>query len=141
MEADLPIAVNLSAAPFGDGVLEAWLNESQNLLPHLTLEVTESTWMNDSPVTQRWLQRVCAGGARIALDDFGTGYSSLAYRLRAPVDELKIDKSFTDHLGSGGPSERIVAAVLDVAQALQAGVVVEGVESRRQLDFLGAQGP
>ncbi|TSE34430.1 EAL domain-containing protein [Tepidimonas charontis] len=135
------VSINLSAAQFGDAALEAWLNESQGLLPHLTLEVTESTWMDDNPITQRWLQRVRAGGALVALDDFGTGYSSLSYLMRAPVDELKIDKSFTDHLGSGGPSERIVAAVLDVAQALRASVVVEGVETRRQLDFLRTMGP
>ncbi|MDW8335655.1 MAG: EAL domain-containing protein [Tepidimonas sp.] len=135
------LAVNVSAAQFGDAALRDWLDEHRAALPNLTIEVTESVWMADSPSTLAWLQRVREGGGHVALDDFGTGYSSLAYLLRAPVDELKVDKRFTDHVGTGGPSERIVTAVLELAAALQARVVVEGVETDNQLAFLAPHAP
>lgn len=135
------LAVNVSGAQFGDSTLRDWLEEHRAALPHLTIEVTESVWMADSPSTLAWLQRVREGGGRVALDDFGTGYSSLAYLLRTPVDVLKVDKRFTDHVGTGGPSERIVTAVLELAAALQARVVVEGVESAAQLEFLAPRAP
>ncbi|TCS99843.1 two-component system CheB/CheR fusion protein [Tepidimonas ignava] len=135
------LAVNVSGAQFGDSTLRDWLEEHRAALPHLTIEVTESVWMADSPSTLAWLQRVREGGGHVALDDFGTGYSSLAYLLRTPVDVLKVDKRFTDHVGTGGPSERIVTAVLELAAALQARVVVEGVETAAQLEFLTPRAP
>lgn len=135
------LAVNVSSAQFGDATLRDWLEEHRAALPNLTIEVTESVWMGDSPSTLAWLQRVREGGGHVALDDFGTGYSSLAYLLRTPVDELKVDKRFTDHVGTGGPSERIVTAVLELAAALQARVVVEGVETDAQLGFLRPHAP
>lgn len=135
------LSVNISATQFGDGALREWMDEHGAALPHLIIEVTESVWMADSPSTLSWLQRVREQGALVALDDFGTGYSSLAYLLRTPVDELKIDKRFTDHVGTGGPSERIVIAVLEIAAALNARVVVEGVETAAQLAFLEPHAP
>ncbi|WP_185970577.1 EAL domain-containing protein [Tepidimonas sediminis] len=135
------LAVNVSSAQFGDASLRDWLEEHRAALPNLTIEVTESVWMADSPSTLAWLQRVREGGGHVALDDFGTGYSSLAYLLRTPVDELKVDKRFTDHVGTGGPSERIVTAVLELAAALHARVVVEGVETDAQLAFLAPHAP
>ncbi len=138
---DFRLSVNVSATQFGDSALREWLDEHGAALPHLTIEVTESVWMADSPSTLSWLQRVRERGALVALDDFGTGYSSLAYLLRTPVDELKIDKRFTDHVGTGGPSERIVTAVLEIAAALNARVVVEGVETAAQLAFLEPHAP
>jgi EAL domain-containing protein (putative c-di-GMP-specific phosphodiesterase class I) len=78
------------------------------------------------------LQRLRAHGVRVALDDFGTGWSSLSYLRRFPVDILKLDRSFTQELGTGVDATAIPAAVVQLASALGLEVVAEGVETQLQ---------
>jgi EAL domain-containing protein (putative c-di-GMP-specific phosphodiesterase class I) len=67
------------------------------------------------------------------LDDFGTGYSSLSYLRRFPFDVIKIDQAFVSGLGSDQTTRKIVAAIIDLAHALDLSVVAEGIETREQL--------
>ena len=60
----------------------------------LTLELTESSIVQDPARATRVFDALKALDATVAMDDFGTGYSSLAYLQRLPIDVLKIDKSF-----------------------------------------------
>jgi EAL domain-containing protein (putative c-di-GMP-specific phosphodiesterase class I) len=101
--------------------------------------------LHDNRVSSR-LQRMRAAGVRIALDDFGTGWSSLAYLRRYPVDQLKLDRSFTNELGTTSSAHAIPAAVIQLATAMSLDVVAEGVETSQQqahlvqLGFDAAQG-
>jgi len=69
-------------------------------------------------------------GVRLSLDDFGTGYSSLLYLQSYPFDEIKIDRAFVSRILDDDYSRNIVRTVMDVASALEAEVVAEGIESR-----------
>jgi EAL domain-containing protein (putative c-di-GMP-specific phosphodiesterase class I) len=73
---------------------------------------------------------------RIVLDDFGTGYSSLSYLRRLPLDAVKLDRSFVSRLDESLTDRQIVAAVVQLARALQMTVVAEGVETAGQLAAL-----
>jgi len=75
-------------------------------------------------------------GIRFSMDDFGTGYSSLSYLRQIPINELKIDKSFIDELGTDGENGAIVRTILDIAKNLNLSIVAEGVENIKQKDFL-----
>lgn len=99
----------------------------------LTLELTESTALDDLDGTIAALHRLRVLGIRFALDDFGTGHSSLSYLHRLPVDEVKIDRSFVASLDSSKVSSAVVQAVVTVASAVGVSVVAEGIESRDQL--------
>lgn len=66
---------------------------------NLCLEVTESLAINDMVRMKRILSEIKALGVKVALDDFGTGYSSLNHIREMPLDIIKIDKCFIEHLG------------------------------------------
>jgi EAL domain-containing protein (putative c-di-GMP-specific phosphodiesterase class I) len=102
--------------------------------PHrLALEVTETTIFElGASVTN--LRALRAMGIRIALDDFGTGHSTLSLLQDCPIDELKLDRSFTQVDADRQPA--VATAVVHLAQALGLDLVAEGVETPQQADRL-----
>jgi diguanylate cyclase (GGDEF)-like protein len=109
------------------------------LSPHrLVLEITETAVLTlGASVTN--LHKLRAMGIRIALDDFGTGQSTLTLLHDCPVDELKLDRSFTQSDGGEG-RDRMAVAVIQLARALGLNTVAEGVETAQQADRLRALG-
>ncbi len=102
----------------------------------LALDMTESVYVEDGERALVVLEDLKRIGVRLALDDFGTGYSSLSYLQRFPLDIVKIDRGFTAKLGHDPASGVIVAAVIDLAHALEKTVIAEGVETADQHDRL-----
>jgi diguanylate cyclase (GGDEF)-like protein/PAS domain S-box-containing protein len=105
----------------------------------IRMEITERSLLAPSPVVVESLRRVAALGIMVGLDDFGTGYSALAYLQRFDLTFLKIDRSFVSQLGNRR-DDAVVAAVIDLAHALELVVVAEGVETVEQLAALRAMG-
>ncbi len=95
----------------------------------LKLEITEGVLMENAEVARVALQKLKALGLTLAVDDFGTGYSSLSYLQRFQLDCLKIDRSFVSTMLSDKGSDRIVRAIMGLAQSLNMEIVAEGVES------------
>lgn len=103
------------------------------------LEVTEEAVAEASGVAVAELEHLRRVGIGIALDDFGTGFSSLS-RLRAlPIDVVKIDRSFVADLPTRA-GRAILAAIIDLAHAIDATALAEGVESQEELDELRRMG-
>ncbi|GAA0638554.1 hypothetical protein GCM10009547_48440 [Sporichthya brevicatena] len=96
----------------------------------LTLEITETSLMADSPQALDVLVRLNALGVRLSIDDFGTGYSSLAYLRRLPVNEIKIDREFTSRIETDPRVLMIVRSVADLARNIGMQTVAEGVEDQ-----------
>ncbi|MFM8766810.1 MAG: putative bifunctional diguanylate cyclase/phosphodiesterase, partial [Rubrivivax sp.] len=95
----------------------------------LTLEITESSIMEDPERSLQTLLKLRALGLRLSIDDFGTGYSSLAYLKRLPLDELKIDRSFVMSMQTDPADAKIVRSTIDLAHNLGLSVVAEGIDS------------
>jgi EAL domain-containing protein (putative c-di-GMP-specific phosphodiesterase class I)/GGDEF domain-containing protein len=136
--ARLKLSLNVTAADLADPgfgeALEAALVQSQLPRSRLTLEVTEGALIEDMRGAMHLLSGLRATGVRIALDDFGTGYSSLAWMARLPIDQIKLDRSFTMGL-TGSPRERVVVeTVVRLSKQLGLTVVAEGVEDEPQLE-------
>jgi diguanylate cyclase len=132
----IDVAVNLSPRQLTDDDVVQAVGEAllaSGLPAHqLTLEVTEGVLVRDVDQVVDQLRALRALGVRIAIDDFGTGYSSLSYLRRLPADIVKIDRSFVQELGAGGPSTTLVASIVELARSLHLDVVAEGVETTEQ---------
>ena len=140
----LQMNVNISARQLQDegllGMLSSVLTSSGIEPSTLTLEITESTLMQDSWQNVARLHALRALGVTLAIDDFGTGYSALSYLRRFPVDVLKIDKSFVDELLRSPEDQALAGAVVSLAGALNMRTIAEGIESAAQLATLQSMG-
>ena len=139
----LQMSVNVSARQFDTDIVGSVVRalDAARLGPGLLcVELTESTVMRDPDTTVAVLGDLKAVGVAISIDDFGTGYSSLSSLRRLPLDEIKVDKSFVEGLGSDPECTAIVAAVVGMAHALDREVVAEGVETEGQLEELRTLG-
>lgn len=110
------------------------LDETRINPRNLTLEVTESLAINDMEHMKRILSEIKSLGVKVALDDFGTGYSSLNHIREMPIDVIKIDRCFIEHLGEDDFSDAFVKMVNELANTIGVKVCVEGVETKLQLD-------
>ena len=103
---------------------------------NLTLEVTESLAINDMERMKEILGQIKALGVRVALDDFGTGYSSLNHIREMPIDVIKIDRCFIEHIAEDDFSDAFVKMVAELAATIGVKICVEGVETQSQYDVL-----
>jgi diguanylate cyclase (GGDEF)-like protein len=140
----LYVGVNLSAIQVarddiadmvGDALRSSGLDGKR-----LTLELTESSIVQDPARATRVFEALKALDATVAMDDFGTGYSSLAYLQKLPIDVLKIDRSFVSGMLQDSDSVAIVRAVLSLAEALGMSTTAEGIESVELATTLAALG-
>lgn len=117
-------------------MLERIINETGIDPKYLVLEITESVLIDSTVALEDAINYIHKINAKIALDDFGTGNASLAYLRVLPFDTLKIDKSFIDGIFVSKKDHSIVGSVIDLVHNLSMKVVAEGVESRKQYEFL-----
>jgi EAL domain-containing protein (putative c-di-GMP-specific phosphodiesterase class I) len=106
----------------------------------ITLEITETSLMEDTDHGARALHELKALGVRLAIDDFGTGYSSLNYLQRMPFDTLKIDRSFVNKIDRGGDELALCRTIVELARTLSLKTVAEGIELSAQADVLSRLG-
>ncbi|MEA3196443.1 MAG: hypothetical protein QOF32_495 [Gammaproteobacteria bacterium] len=129
----LGLAVNISVEDIGDIRLDSRIASmlTRHQLPPslLTLELTESGFIDDPARALRVLDSIAALNVGLSIDDFGTGYSSLSYLARLPVHELKIDRSFVQGLESDPEFAPVVRAAIDMGHGLGLKVVAEGIET------------
>jgi diguanylate cyclase (GGDEF)-like protein len=139
----LTLSINVSARQFMDDLFWEQFRGMARLgqFTHgVTLEVTESTLMEDAERSCRLLMEARALGASIALDDFGAGYSSLSTLKTMPLDKLKMDKSLLDMVPEEEGASRVAQAAIAIADALRLEVVAEGVEREDQARWLKSKG-
>ena len=138
------IAVNLSVQQLERVDLDKRVRkvlEQTGLDPaRLELEVTESMLMRHAEQVIANLTSLRGLGVTIAVDDFGSGYSSLAYLKRLPINSLKVDRIFIDHLTIDPSDDAITRAVIALGNGLGLNVLAEGVETQAQADFLLSEG-
>jgi len=136
----VPVSVNLSLIQFRQKeLIERVKKALREIAFHpslLTLEITESAFMQDIEYTNSVIKTIKDIGISISIDDFGAGYSSLAYLKRFPIDNLKIDISFIREITTDPDTASIVTAIIAMAHALNLKTIAEGIETAEQWKFL-----
>ena len=139
-----PVSVNLSRLNFYDEHLVDYilgLIKQYNLEPWmLKLEITESAYTDNMHLLIDTVARFQKEGFKILMDDFGSGYSSLNMLRNMPVDILKLDMRFLEDIQTDSRAQAIVRNVVNLARDIDMEVIIEGVETQEQLDFLKSVG-
>lgn len=137
----VPIAINLSRTDMEQedvvekliGLMEKYRLDTK----WVKLELTESIYSDEEDVILERMQKLREYGFKIAVDDFGSGYSSLHLLKKMPLDILKIDKSFLDiDINMSMRDEIVIRDVVSMGKHLELQIIVEGVETLIQSDFL-----
>jgi EAL domain-containing protein (putative c-di-GMP-specific phosphodiesterase class I) len=134
------VSINLSVKDLLNKALLPYIKQLLNDYPldpkWITLEITESAFMYDPENAILAIKALHALGLRFSVDDFGTGYSSLSYLKQIPINELKIDQSFTRDIAKIDKVARLVHATVLLGHSLDMKVVAEGIEDQETFDIL-----
>lgn len=139
------VAVNFSAQELQDPHLPErlrWMLDRFRLAPsRLTVEVLESVVAGDGDdVIASNIGRIAAMGCGVDLDDFGTGNASIAAIRRFALNRLKIDRSFVREVDQNRDQQKLVTAILSLAERLGLETLAEGVETQAEHALLAQLG-
>ena len=141
----VPISINISRMDIMSvDVVEILSNlmEKYNIdKEYLKIEITESAYVESDEKIVETVQELKRTGFNLMMDDFGSGYSSLNMLKQIVVDTIKVDMKFLDmdrqnmKKGLG-----ILKFVVNMSNEIDASIIVEGVETEEQSEFLGKMG-
>ncbi|MCL1479791.1 EAL domain-containing protein [Marinobacter sp. M3C] len=142
---DIGVSINMSATFLSNWhfleFIAAELGRFPDLPAHLiTLEVLESSALDDIHQVRQMLDCCRELGLTLALDDFGTGFSSLTYMRTLPVNMIKIDRSFVSGMLDNPNDKAIVESIMFLCQRFDLNVLAEGVETPEQANMLKTLG-
>lgn len=136
----MPLSVNISRYHIQHNDLEAvftkLLNKYKLTSDLLTLEITESLFLDKPEQLNEVLERLQTMGFKLEVDDFGSGFSSLNLIRNITVDTIKIDKDFLDNEIASDKGKIVVNHTISMAKDLHLQVIAEGVETKEHVDFL-----
>lgn len=139
----VPISINVSVMQLKSyDLVEAVKRavEKNRIDPKLLyMEITENVFVEDELQTLLAIMALKELGIKLVLDDFGKGYSSLGLISQLPFDLIKVDKSFTQGIGLE-KEKKLAAMIISIGEVLNLQTIVEGVETREQVDFHGHNG-
>lgn len=147
LDADFQISLNKSPVQFRQQVASRSHQIWCDIIAYhqldgdaIIVEMTESTFIEDSQEVMVSLKMLRECGMQTAIDDFGTGHSAMAYLRRYEIDYLKIDKEFVQSMSANSKDYMLCHAITVMAHNLGMSVVAEGVETQEQLNLLHMAG-
>jgi EAL domain-containing protein (putative c-di-GMP-specific phosphodiesterase class I) len=136
----LKLAINFSGRQFDDpdlvNIISSIITETEQTSKQIEIEVTETTAMNNLEINIEKMKELRHLHFGLAIDDFGAGYSSLTYLRKFPITKLKIDRGFIINIVHDKELQSIVKSIIDIGKTLKVRVVMEGIETKDELDVL-----
>lgn len=117
-------------------VMKQTLDRYQLSPKNLHLEITETAYTENPQQIIAVVEKLKKLGFVIEMDDFGTGYSSLNMLSELPVDALKLDMRFIQSEFKRKRGKNIISFIINLAKWMELSVIVEGVETKEQMEFL-----
>lgn len=143
IDPQLKVSVNLSVRNLYEPDFLEWISAQiamADIRPgQLTVEITETTIMDDQSAAIDLIRGLDALGVKTWIDDFGTGHSSLARLRSLPVHGIKIDRSFLANSAHSATDRMILRGLINLVRSMGLVAVAEGVESQACLDLLVAE--
>jgi len=140
----MPVSINLSVLNLQDRQLTDYIKKlllQYNIEPQqIEFEITESAMMHNPEIALRSIAKISEMNIPLSIDDFGTGFSSMLYLKQLPVDALKIDKEFIQHIANDSSDQSIVRATIDLGHSFKLNVIAEGVEDSKTMSLLSRLG-
>lgn len=137
------IAINVSARQLAEaGLIERIVERTRavGIEPHrIKVEITESQALDYKQVGEV-VEHCHREQIQVALDDFGTGFSNLGHLHELPFDTVKVDQAFARNMMVDRRAMALVESIVSMIHNLGANVVVEGIETKEQLDVLARLG-
>lgn len=136
---NINVSINLSSHEFSDETVLCQFREKKQQMEqeniHFCIEITETTIIENLEKANQFVEAYHDESFDMSIDDFGTGYSSLSYLKELMADELKIDRVFI----KGYPNSddgKLIKAIVGLAKEMNLRIVVEGVETKEQYDYI-----
>jgi len=133
------VSINVSPRQMREaGMIERLLQRAHAAdipIESVRVEITEGMVLDYSQVTDV-LQNCKSIGIHVLLDDFGTGYSNLSHLHELDFDTVKIDQSFARNMMTSARAMALLEAIVKMVHAIEAQALVEGIETREQLEVL-----
>ncbi|RRH94969.1 EAL domain-containing protein [Mesorhizobium tamadayense] len=140
----ISLGFNLSAQTLSDPQLWDFVDAAiaQNGAPPSAIgfEITETAAVTNFDAAEEFVRKARLRHCRVSLDDFGAGMSSFEYLRRFPVDAIKIDGSFIEHIADSRFDREIVSAITGIARSMGCAVVAEKIEEKSALEVLIGMG-
>ena len=141
---DKKVSINLSVLQLDKPEFLAdidYYKEKYNVDPkRICFEITENIWIKSQQEKISVLKLLRERGYKISLDDFGTGYSSYSYIEALPLDELKLDMSFTRKMMRSDQHRQMTINIIQLGKIFNLSIVCEGIETEEELRFLSLNG-
>jgi diguanylate cyclase (GGDEF)-like protein len=137
---EINVRVNVSPSQFLIGDLVKFVENCLDLYrvpgERLCIEIAERSILREPEQTALMVRGFRALGIEVAIDDFGTNYASFAALKRLPVNYLKLSPDFVQGMGNDTIDRAIVETIINLAGALDLGVIAKGVENRETIEKL-----
>lgn len=133
------LSTNVSGLSFNEKYVNNIIDTFEhydNLKNNIIVELTESYRFDDVEFLFKLFNKMTSANIKLAMDDFGSGFSSLQSLSKTPLDIIKIDKSFIQGIGDNLFNKQLVRMVQGFSETLNVEVVVEGVDSIDQVEFV-----